>query len=180
MKRAYLILVLVAVLCIACKHQPMIDDSCKIVPKGAKIYDLCIDQHFVSKVHDTIIGQQKSKYTIINISLWIRNNSDSTLKYIDMTCEWEMIFKISNKKINFLGHDCDSNYPAFFLVSAHQMKRYNFNLTIKKDSIYSPFKIGMDLIKRTSLIKSENKVMSSSSFNFIVDERIWSNPVKVP
>jgi hypothetical protein len=179
MKRGYVILVLVVILGTACRYQP-IEDSCKIVAKGAKMYDLCIDQKMVSKPHDTIDYNQKK--TIIDFPVWFRNNSGYTLKYMIWTGDPKAIFRHDNKNLKSLLSVIDANFPYYDSIASHEMRKYEFHYSFNKDSIYSDnqFKVGVNLVKVGKEGPLVHVFRKNDFVYFGPGYIIWSNPVKVP
>ena len=145
--------------------------------KDKKIYILSIDQRKISKPRDTVMYNKKGYY--LNVPLRLYNNSNDTLKYLNMSCSSFEIFQTDNKNISVTIHGCDNNFPVVFHVAPHKSSTIDihviFNITYVK--IGAKFKMGMHL----------QKYIGHDHFDFDSDKvaksktnLIWSNSIKIP
>jgi hypothetical protein len=145
--------------------------------KDKKLYSLSIDQHKISKPRDTIIYYKKRSY--LTVPLKLSNNSNDTLKYINMSCSSFDIFRTDNVSISITTHDCDTNFPMVFTVSPYKSSiiiiHIMFNsITVKTGA---KFKIGMHLQKYNN-----NKRLDLDFEEILKNTKnlIWSNTVEIP
>ena len=97
MKITFILIVFAFILFGACTHPSK--------PQG-KGYILNIDQDKIERARDTIIHGKSFEFVSVPVELW--NLTDDTLKYMTMTCSWEVIFTINKKTASILGWNCDS------------------------------------------------------------------------
>jgi len=150
--------------------QPKPDVFKELTAQDRKNYLLTIDQSKIGKPHDKVF----------NVPVKLSNLSNDTLRYLSMTCSWEVFFSINNKKLNFSGWVCDSNFPIDKLVSPHKSVTYNIPVLTDGPIRDNKFRIGINLfiINR----QSRNFILYSAmrSFDFKTKNLIWSNEVQLP
>jgi hypothetical protein len=180
MIKAYLsLIVLASVLCGACRH------PAKSSNKG---YVLSIDQDKIGRPQDSVVNKRTYEFVLVPIKL--SNFTGDTLKYITMTCSWDVIFKFNKKGVSIRGWNCDSNFPAVFTIAPHKSFTYKIPVLVEKNAItgnYS-FKIGMYLFKyrehggfrEFDNFLDSKLLISHHSNNKAYKNIIWSNEVMIP
>jgi hypothetical protein len=58
-----------------------------------------------------VVKSDSIKEHFFDISLTIKNTSDTTIAISLMTCSWPDNFIVNNNYIHFTGQDCDRNFP---------------------------------------------------------------------
>jgi len=179
MKVYLLLIVLTAVFCGACSH------PAKPPKKG---YVLSIDQYSIGQARDSILDGKQYKFLWVAAEL--SNFSSDTLKYMAMSCSWDVIFTF-NKKTTFIrGWNCDSNFPTFSEIAPQKSFTYKIPVLVEKNAITSnyTFKIGMYLFKyreHGGFREFDNFLdsrfgISPHSNKTVYKNIIWSNEVTIP
>ncbi|PWK77706.1 hypothetical protein LX99_02586 [Mucilaginibacter oryzae] len=73
-------------------------------------YVLHINQFTVTRTKDTLVSGEK--IPLVRFVLNFTNNTNDTLKYINMSCSWWDIYRISNSSIGNFSSGCDKNVPV--------------------------------------------------------------------
>ena len=141
-------------------------------------YALNIDQSTISPLKDTLLYGEKVH--LMRFVLRLTNNTNDTLKYMSMSCEWWAIYRISDNHIGMFESECEKNIPVIIRLPPHQTGKINFPLRIaeKTNAHGQKFRIGMNLV----MYRNSRQIWKSS----IVDELrlrnnlIWSNEVMIP
>ena len=147
--------------------------------KDSGRYILSIDQSKISIPKDTIALGRKLRYA--TFPLKFSNSSNDTLRYINMSCEWWIIYHFNNKSIGVLWEDCEKNVPQIIAIAPHRFTIINFPIIISKDGIthHQKFRVGMNLLKDKGtgnlfdLLKESKRLTSKGNM-------IWSNEVEIP
>ena len=153
---------------------------CHLTDNDKKKYVLSVNQSAVKKPIDTLIYKKRCVFTTFPLKL--TNSSNEILRYINMTCSWEEIYKTDNDNLRILGHDCDSNFPHVITIEPHKSTVIQIPLVFNKGTIVRPFKFKMGM----SLQKF---IDNTQLFDFAPDvymlrpetsNLIWSNEVEIP
>jgi hypothetical protein len=146
-----------------------------------KHYILTVDQKQIVLVAKTSPPFDRKKYVYALITVTLSNNSNDTLKYVNMTCGWDDAFTTNNKNIQISGWGCDSNFPTVYKISPHRSVPFDIPFLVAKNLVGKKFRIGLYLIKpregRSVIGDFEAFWHSKNSFD---DCLIWSNDVMVP
>jgi hypothetical protein len=170
-----MLIALFALLCGACKSQ-------------RKGYVLSIDQGRIGQARDSTFDGKQYKFLWIPVEL--SNFSNDTLKYMAMSCSWDVMFTLNRKTAFITGWNCDSNFPTFSIIPPQKSFTYKIPIFVEKNSITSnyTFKIGMYLFKYygpASFREFDNFIdskigLSSQSYKTIYKNIIWSNEIIIP
>jgi len=147
----------------------------KVQKKG---YLLSIDREKIGKARDSVV--RGIPYAFVLLPVELSNYSNDTLKYVSMTCSWDMIFTIDKKAVSIKGWGCDSNIPTVSIIPPLKSYTYNISLLIQKNAFNGSYnlKIGMYLFKYSGSFKSfENFLLSDRKSS---DNLIWSNNITIP
>lgn len=168
MKIIFTVIVLVSVLCEACIHPSK--------PQG-KGYILNIDHNKIENVRDSVIQGKSYEFVLVPVELW--NLSDDTLKYMSMTCSWDMIFTLDKKTASILGWSCDSNIPSFSTIAPQKSFAYKIPVLIKKNAFNGSYrlKIGIHLFKFNGHGSFRNFDAFIEPDKMPSNNIIWSNEV---
>jgi hypothetical protein len=128
-------------------------------------------------------GSQYSGPVGIRILFKLINNSNDTLEYMDMSCDWELVFCSNNAGINIpIESSCDKNAPITIQVPPHTEKSFNifafYNPALTKSG--TRFKLGMIPMKYRNYIQLD---YIFDYLRFLADSpkyTIWSDEVDVP
>jgi len=133
-KAHLLLIVLIAVLFGACNY------SAKQQKKG---YVLSIDQDDIGQPRDTVIHNKTYEFVLVPVKL--SNFTKDTLKYMSMSCSWDVIFTINKNIASIKGWDCDNNFPTFSAIAPQKSFTYKIPVSLKKNTNTNnyTFKIGM-------------------------------------
>src|SRR5579872_2872415 len=138
-------------------------------------YILTVDQKQIVLVAKTSPPFDTKKYFYAVVKAILSNNSNDTLKYVNMTCGWDEAFTTNNKNIRINGWGCDSNFPTVYKIPPHKSAPYDIPFLIVKDLAEEKFKVGFYFIKpnkRHSMISDFDAFWhSKKSFG---DCLIWS------
>ncbi len=146
-----------------------------------KNYTLSIDQKNISKPKPSEELLNNQKQFFITVPLLLKNNSNDTLKFWLMTCDWQAIYESNNKNAGIPGHNCDSNFGNVISVAPHKTYKINIPLFITQNAaVHSyKFKLGMHLfnyLKITKMSYFTNKIVNNKPPK---NNLIWSNEVEV-
>jgi hypothetical protein len=86
--------------------------------------------------HNYVVKSDSIKDYFYNISLTIKNTSDTIIAITLMTCSWEDDFIINNKYMHFYNLGCDSNFPTSIEFKPGEEKVFKTTLTKSKDLYY--------------------------------------------
>ncbi|WPV00202.1 hypothetical protein SNE26_00275 [Mucilaginibacter sp. cycad4] len=128
-------------------------------PADRKNFKISINQDSVKQMKDTICyaaGKiHRCLYAIVPVIL--SNQSDDTLKYINMSCSWLDAFTTDVESIKLLPsavmEECWKNSPAIYMIAPHQRITFfipvYFLTDMGKNKLFvsKAFKIGMSLFK---------------------------------
>jgi hypothetical protein len=96
--------------------------------KGKYIKQLIRENSFVVK-SDSI------KEFFFDVSLTIKNTSDTTIAISLMTCSWADNFIVNNNYMHIEGQNCDNNFPTLVELKPNENKVYTLTL-IKSMELY--------------------------------------------
>ncbi len=168
MRTILVLIVLASSLCAACTRSSK--------PQG-KGYVLNIDQDKIEKARDTIIGGKSYEFVLVPVELW--NLTSDTLKYMTMTCSWEVIFTINKRSASILGWDCDSNFPIYSTVDPQKSSVHKIPILIEKTAFNDNyrFKIGIHIFKFNGYFKNFDTFFEPSKMP--INDPIWSNEIVI-
>lgn len=89
--------------------------------KGSYIKELIRRQNYVVK-SDSV------KEHFFDISLTIKNTSDTIIAIPLMTCSWEDNFIVNNNYMHFTGQNCDHNFPQLVEFKPGESRTYTTTL----------------------------------------------------
>ena len=169
--RAFLILiVLVAIFCEACSH------TSKQRRTG---YLLSIDQDKIAEPRDSIIGGKP--YELLWVPVELSNFSNDTLKYMSMTCSWDVIFKINKETASIAGWGCDQNILTFSAIAPQKSFTYRIPILIQRNAFSNSYnlEIGMYVINYNGGkgFKDLENFLRSNKTSF--KSLIWSNEITI-
>jgi hypothetical protein len=184
--KAYLLLIaLTALFCGACRHPAKPHKKGYLLKKG---YVLSIDQDSIGQARDsTLDGKQ---YKFFWVAAEVSNFSSDTLKYMTMSCSWDVIFTFNKKTAFITRWNCDSNFPTLSAIAPQKSFTYKIPLLVEKNAIISnyTFKIGMYLFKchkQRGFREFDNFLdskfgISPHSNKTVYKNIIWSNEATIP
>jgi hypothetical protein len=146
-------------------------------------------KHFKKLIreNDWVVKSDSLKQQFFDISLSIKNASDTIISISLMTCSWQDHFIVNNNYISILGPQCDHNIPDNLQLNPGESKR--FKLTIAKSmelSYRCKGCTGSSQVASTKLgLKIVNDIFTGKAFGnyFLAMEDksewkiIWSNPL---
>lgn len=124
---------------------------------------------------------KKRKYLSVPIKL--KNNTDDTLQFKDMTCDWQLIYQTNNPKINILSVcGCDANFDDLYRIAPHKDTLFYIPVYYDKKSIKpgARFRIGMTLLKTKRGVIFENFPESAELLRDVPKYNIWTNDIIIP
>ena len=151
-----------------------------LTSEDRKKYTLSISQNAIEKPRDTTVYGKK--YVFTSFPLKLTNYGKETLKYINMSCSWEEIYKTGNSNMWVLGDVCDSNFPHVVTVGPQKSIAIKIPLVYVKGSVVShiKFKMGMSLQK----FIDDAQLFEFDPFVYLArpetSNLIWSNEVRIP
>jgi hypothetical protein len=149
-------------------------------------FTLSIDQSKIKRLTDTAIYTYtskgvKKKYLFTICETKINNNSDDTLKYINMKCSWLEMYKVNNVNFSLAEQLCFGNYPEIYVVLPRQSSTVKIPvITDVATNLPEKIKIGLSLQKYTgdnqffTLFDPRELMMKPETSNMI-----WSNEVTI-
>lgn len=116
---------------------------------------------------------------LLHISSSITNNTKDTLKYVNLTCDWHVIYITNNKKvIILLPHSgCDANYPKIYTIAPDETVKRDFKIGITDRIKGIPIKFNIGI----ALISPENfHIIDSlrSNIKSLKHQTLWSNTLE--
>ena len=78
--------------------------------------------------HNYYVKGDSVKQAFFNISLTIKNTSDTIISIALMSCSWQDNFIVNNDYIYILGEDCDNNFPTGVEFKPGESKVYKTHL----------------------------------------------------
>jgi hypothetical protein len=78
--------------------------------------------------NDYVVKSDSVREFFYNVSLTIKNTSDTTISFSLMTCSWEDNFIVNNNYMYIQGQNCDSNYPDHVEFKPGESKVYRTTL----------------------------------------------------
>ena len=126
------------------------------------------------------------KQHFYDITLCIKNMSDSTVAFTLMTCSWADNFIVNNKYIDFVGRGCDNNFPATVKLKPGESRIYT--TTLKKSMEFDYKGDGCTGFPRVETTKLGLIIIDDSSSRTLFDyfiamedksawKIVWSNPL---
>ncbi|MFB9842931.1 hypothetical protein [Mucilaginibacter ginsenosidivorans] len=124
---------------------------------------------------------KKCKYLSVPIKL--ENNTNDTLQYKDMTCDWQLIYQTDNSNISILTVcGCDANFDDSYRIAPGKDSLFYIPVYYDK-KIVKPgtrFRIGMTLLKTKRGLIFENFPGSVELLRDNPQYNIWTNEVTIP
>jgi hypothetical protein len=144
-------------------------------------YTLSIDGAAVGKPHDTVTYGMNMR-GVTSLPLRLTNNSNDTLKYMNMTCSWFDAYILNVDNVRVLPHDCDANFPTDFRLPPHQWVMVNLPVSVEESAGLKSirFKIGMSLQKFTGQPPLDDFERFYNKISLETGNMIWSNEVELP
>jgi hypothetical protein len=146
-----------------------------------KHYILTVDQKQVVLIAKISPPFDTKKYLYAATKAILTNNSNDTLKYVNMTCGWDEAFTTNNKNIRIYGWGCDSNFPTVYKIPPYKSPRFDIPFLIAKNLAGKRFRIGLYLIKAK---EGHSMIGDFEAFRHLkkdfADCLIWSNEVTIP
>lgn len=167
------IILSITIIClfVACKPKSKTDS-----PKQP--YELIINQDQIPPVSDITSPYQIETFRGITVPITLLNNSNDTLKYVNMSCSSDEIFSTNSNKVVLFRHGCDKNIDEIHTVPPHQSETINRALVVSdKTNEGEKFKVSMSLIFSTdyqSLYTLNEHISKHKGIT------IWSNEVHIP
>jgi hypothetical protein len=75
-----------------------------------------------------VVKSDSIKEHFFDISLSIKNTSDTTIAISLMTCSWSDNFIVNNNYIHFIGQNCDSNFPDLVEFKPGESRKFTTTL----------------------------------------------------
>ncbi|MDP9080887.1 MAG: hypothetical protein M3O71_26000 [Bacteroidota bacterium] len=171
---------LIAILLISWQTKPT-QSYAPLTDIDRKNYVLSVDQQEISKPMEFDKGVASSRYGSA-FTLKLTNNSNDTLKYIEMWCAWSDILKIDNVKVHLNGNYCSSDHAEMRFVAPHQTTTFLLRITLKKEAVSSnvPFKAGMYIYKYINKQQLKNFKPSDPALKSNTANLIWSDTMIMP
>ena len=171
MRRHILILLLNIVTCIVCMAQ----NKYILTGRDKMNYILSIDQRQIRKA--IVAKSNHKKYGQAFLPVKLTNNSNDTLKYISMTCDWDFLYQTDNKDIKVPRHSCYTNFNIVRKVLPHQSVTNNVRIDFEvKPTLKTRLRMSMYLKKYID--KRDMEFPNRSSMDKV--NFIWSNEVEIP
>lgn len=105
------------------------------------------------------------------------NNSNDTLKYVNMSCSSDEIFSTNTDRVVLFRHGCEKNVLEVHSVPPHQSENIRIVLVVgKRSKGKERIRVGMCLV----LVKKNNSWPSFEDISQHRGETIWSNKVQIP
>lgn len=122
---------------------------------------------------------QNKKY---EVQIDIKNNTDSVINIVLMTCSWDDNVIINTPYISYSRGDCNGNYPRMINIKPHDKQTLTTNIQKNKYiqecetcPMYSKLiDLRMGLIVITDIHSYDSIMNDKSSWNII-----WSNPIRL-
>ena len=171
MKRDILILLLNIAGCVVCMAQT----KYVLTARDKMNYTLSIDQQQISKANIAVHDHKRYGQAFLPVKL--TNNSNDTLKYISMTCDWDFLYQTDNKDIQVPRHSCYTNFNIIKKVPPHQSFTDNVRVDFQeKSSLKTRLKMSLYLKKyvdKKDMEFPDRSAMNQANF-------IWSNEIEIP
>lgn len=161
--------------CLGDTEQP---SQYKLTATDRKNYIVRIDQKWIKKNYKPDFVNP-GECCAVNVPLRLSNNSNTVLKYVNMSCSRDAIFVIQSKNsLNLVEVACDQNFPKVFTVAAHHSKIFWLPVSRSRNrfSKSNKFKIGINLLKYDDdRLPLDFNIFDNKTVNII-----WSNEVEMP
>jgi len=138
-------------------------------------------------VNDSILWLNPTKYfknKRFDIQIFLENNSDTAIAFVKMKCSWEESFIINTPYIEYIGKECNGNYPHEVIVKAHDKFTLNTSLEKSKhiDECESCTGYSKTVMLKLGFIYIPSSQDIYSSYDSIMEDKslwniIWSNPL---
>jgi hypothetical protein len=110
----------------------------------------------------------------IHLSATLSNNTKDTLKFLTMSCMWDIIYSTNNSNIEMAGAiACDKNIPILITVPPLKTYQTAFYVVIKPSPLKQKFKIAIHLNNINSLFDFHGLDFFSRDTTKV--KVIWSN-----
>ncbi len=143
---------------------------------------LSIDKDHIVR-RETQICSGKDEISFV-VPLKLSNNSNDTLEYTNMSCDWPIIFITNNHLINIPSEcTCLSNFPINYRIAPH--KDITFNIPVDFDAAVKPgthFRLGIVLLDFKNMVHDMDLDFLEYLSVLTRDPKytIWSDEIEVP
>jgi hypothetical protein len=125
---------------------------------------------------------KEGNFNLLTVKITLKNNTSDTLRYLGMTCSWDMLYTLSTEKFIFEGFNCNSNIPVLIKIPPHRKEEKELKLVAKNNPIEYhnfKFKIGFLFIDENSQIVMGQLLTGDSVFVINKEKIIWSDDLKI-
>lgn len=139
-------------------------------------YVLSINQKSISKARPVNANVFPNK-TFSKLTVKLSNNSGEPLRYMTMSCGWEVNFTTDNDAFKIAGGPCQYNVPVMKTIQPHTTSLFTMYIAYDKAGAIrsESCKIGMLIIKESV----DTELLITGKVNRYKENLIWSNDVKI-
>lgn len=150
------------------------------VKSSKKSFEWAVKRHGYIIPGDSVIEKH------FDISIAIKNRTDTSVFIYMMTCSWWENFIINNNYIFMDVHDCDHNFPTRKKLNPGEIKYYNTTLIKSIQFDYPPantyYGKQVETTKLGLIFTNENSTDPIFHYDLFMEDRskwqiIWSNPL---
>lgn len=108
----------------------------------------------------------------IKVTLTLKNNSLRKIKYLYMSCSYDIFYLTDNADIEIMGKDCDKNIPLTLDLESKSTIRINLKLKSKSRE-KTNFKIGFKFTEVPEIIELDRATKSAK----LKSKNIWTENI---
>ena len=125
---------------------------------------------------ESIRDSLSEDYKLFIATTSLTNNSKDTLKFVTMSCMWDIIYSTSNPCISVRGPEaCFKNIPLLITIAPTKSFHRDIILFMHHHKDREGFKLGINIIKMDNLSYFTGLEVFSKPHNGLENEIVWSN-----
>lgn len=146
-----------------------------------KLYTLVVDKKQISKPRDTVVKTFRNKnpnhLKVVDVPVFIQNNSNDTLKFYSMSCSWFEFWDTDRNDVKIADWPCEKNVPEIITIPPHHKVKNALNIMYGETiDIGSQYQISMSLLKVSDNLK---RGLFFSPDEYLHFNKIWSNKITI-